>query len=558
VTHLTYWWKGDLNADGEVVREVRNWGDLLNWTLLNAMGALPAWRAPEEAEMVVVGSILEHLPSTGWAGVVCGAGMLRPESTMDVSNATVLAVRGRLTAERLIGLNPDKPPVFGDPALLMPRFVRQYQAKFDVGILPHWSDTTLRSRYPYGHFINPFDRPEVVVETLAKCKRIITSSLHGMIVADAYGIPRQVELFPGAENEGGDFKYRDYSTIYGDDNPHIGEMWTAPFHVVERVQVELLRALETALGLQDVLGVPQHDFRDHTKWHHRGRKRRPQISLLVPFRDDGEQRVRTWHWLLDYWMRNLDSVEVVEGHTASIPFNKSQAVNAAACHARGRVFVILDADIYMDANVIQGCADRIDFELGRGNRKWFMPYDHFYRLTQEATTDLMATDSSLPYNVSSPPPESWIMPGNPADYGHQYGAGIMVMPREAFFLVNGMDPRFNRGWGSEDGSMLRALDTLYCQHEVVHKDVLHFWHTRPGHNYLTRRWVGQIQGVANSRLAQRYAQATGDVGWMRSLVDGHIGPVALPDRCSGDDHLRPLGCGRSGLPAAVVHPPAAG
>ena len=78
--------------------------------------------------------------------------------------------------------------------------------------------------------------------------------------------------------------------------------------------------------------------------------------------------------------------------------------------------------------------------------------------------------------------------------------------------------------------MLRALDTLYCQHEVTHNDALHFWHVRPGTDWQTRTWVGQAGGQANSRLAQRYAQATGDVGWMRSLVDGHVAPVPLPDK----------------------------
>jgi len=78
-----------------------------------------------------------------------------------------------------------------------------------------------------------------------------------------------------------------------------------------------------------------------------------------------------------------------------------------------------------------------------------------------------------------------------------------------------------RGWGSEDVSMLRALDTLYCQHHVAANDLCHMWHVRPGNDYATRKWVGQGWSPANSRLAQRYYAATGEVAYMRSLCDEH-------------------------------------
>ncbi len=62
-------------------------------------------------------------------------------------------------------------------------------------------------------FINPRHPPLEVVAEIGACKRIVTSSLHGMITADAFGIPRRVEISPALlnETEGGDFKFRDYS-----------------------------------------------------------------------------------------------------------------------------------------------------------------------------------------------------------------------------------------------------------------------------------------------------------------------------------------------------------
>lgn len=500
-----------------------NWGDRLNWTILTSLDASPAWREPADADLVLVGSVLEHLPA-GWSGTVAGAGKLHEHSTVDLSNAKVLAVRGHLTAKSVKGVPADV--VVGDPALLVPQWIRQWPAKHDLGVIPHWSDTTLRDRFPHGHFIDPTGRPEDVVAEIAKCKRVVSSSLHGLIVADAYGIPRRAELFPQAVREGGDFKFRDYCSIYG-ETPHWGEFWLAPHEVVKRVQDELREVLEVAVGRQrPPKPVPAPCVEPWIKTPHGNRC--PQISLLVPFRDDGEHRSRVWSWLRRYWYENLDSVEIIQGHDGSFPFNKAQAVNRAAEQAKGRVFVILDADAYMDADVIQHCADSIDKAVKAGRRQWFMPYDKLYRLNRFTTYNLLYTDPHKPYVVESPPPPNWLEQSSPHSYGHQYGAMVQIMPREAFFLVGGMDPRFNQGWGSEDGSMLRALDTLYAQHENTRNDVLHMWHARPGDGWSSRRWVGQQWTPANARLAQRYAHATGEPGYMRQLCNEHHPPKPQP------------------------------
>jgi hypothetical protein len=197
------------------------------------------------------------------------------------------------------------------------------------------------------------------------------------------------------------------------------------------------------------------------------------------------------------------------------------------------VFVILDADAYMDPRVVQICANNIDQAGAHGRRLWYMPYNKLYRLNEPITMELLRSDPTAPYAIPSPPPEEWLEPGRSHDYGHQYGAMMQIMPRDAFFLAGGFDPRFNRGWGSEDGSMLRAVDTLYCPHELVRADILHMYHVRHGHDWKTRRWAGQhIDGAANTRLAHRYALATGEPGWMRALVDEHVQPrpAKLPRR----------------------------
>jgi hypothetical protein len=498
----TYWWRD---------ASVPNFGDRLNGFLQMQLGINPHWAPAADADQVIVGSILHHLPQ-GWGGTVCGAGVLYPERSADLTNATVLALRGKLTDAR-VKRAPGR-VVYGDPGLLVSKFVPQTVAKYDLGVVPHWSDTELVKRFPYARVIDVRDHPEKVISEIASCRRIISSSLHGLVVADAYGIPRQAELFPLASREGGSFKFEDYASVF-DTHPHFGEMWRAPHHIVERIQHELMEVLSHLLGvsLPACPPPPPPIFRS---------ERRPKISLLVPFRDDGEHRSRVWQWLKRYWIYHLPSVEIIQGYDKHYPFSKATAVNNAAEQATGKVFVILDADAYLAPQVLRNCADNILDALKSHRRLWYMPYTHLYRLNRPTTEQILSANPRQGVQMITPPPSDWLEPGRSHHYGHSYGAMVQVMPREAFFAVSGMDCRF-RGWGSEDASMLRALDTLYAPHELTSNDLWHLWHEHVGSDWRTRRWVGQY-GAQNSRLAQRYAYATGEPALMQALVDEHIHP----------------------------------
>jgi predicted glycosyltransferase involved in capsule biosynthesis len=221
--------------------------------------------------------------------------------------------------------------------------------------------------------------------------------------------------------------------------------------------------------------------------------------------------------------------EIIQGHDFHQPFSKAVAVNQAALMARGRVLVILDADTYLAPEVLTGCVTEIETALRHGRQTWYMPYDRLYRLNKETTDKFLLTNPLGPAITARPAITEIEMLGDgkgpywPYD-GHQYGAMAQIIPREAFIDVGGMDPRF-RGWGSEDVSLLRALDTLWGHHEVAENQVLHLWHARIGSKYTDRQWVGQSWGAANSRLAQRYAGAIAEPGYMAALAAEH--PLGL-------------------------------
>jgi predicted glycosyltransferase involved in capsule biosynthesis len=240
----------------------------------------------------------------------------------------------------------------------------------------------------------------------------------------------------------------------------------------------------------------------------------------VPFREetDAPERAELWAWLEQYWSYELPEAEIVIGTNRDVPFSKTKAVNRAAWWARGDIFVILDSDCYFRGDVIQDCADQIRADHREGHPLWFVPYRHIYRLTQ-ATTQLVT--QSAPYNplrIPSPPPPGYVESTLGSMHGHRFGAMIMIVPRIAFEQVGGMDERF-AGWGGEDVAFVRTLDTLYSPHKTIEADVLHLWHPKVGEGFQDRMWTGQTSPLANSHMASRYNNATGDRHKMRALIN---------------------------------------
>jgi glycosyltransferase involved in cell wall biosynthesis len=226
--------------------------------------------------------------------------------------------------------------------------------------------------------------------------------------------------------------------------------------------------------------------------------------------------------LKKYWKRQLPDAEIIIGHDYFQPFSKTSAVNDAARKAKGDVFVILDADVILDPAVIERCAELIMESEARGYPLWFIPYRRAYRLTQFATSYLLDRDPKWYELDFDEERDRWMMDDpSTAAYGHRYGAMCQIMSRTAFFTVGGMDCRF-RGWGGEDVSHMRAVDTLYGKHKTTNNPIWHLAHFKIGNTYQTREWSRQARPLPNGNLAQRYYRALGDKVRMRNLVrEGH-------------------------------------
>lgn len=198
-----YYWKKE-----------KNFGDLLSSLLLKRFADIDSqWAAPTDSEIVIVGSVLEHMPKD-WSGIIAGAGKLHEDSTLSFHNATILAVRGPATAKH-IGASC----LWADPGLLADELVDVEEKEYDLGIIPHWTDKELELNPTFLKYkpliIRVSDDPVKTISEIGRCRKIVSSSLHGIILADAFGIPRRIEIPPRAlshpQQEGGLFKWRDYS-----------------------------------------------------------------------------------------------------------------------------------------------------------------------------------------------------------------------------------------------------------------------------------------------------------------------------------------------------------
>lgn len=167
---------------------------------------------------LAIGSIVESSISS--KSIIWGSGALYGCTKKKLTKPKyVLAVRGKYTRAFLLRNQIQCPEVYGDPALLLPYIYNKNMKKeYKYGLIPHIvdidnpiiqsfiyrykNDVLLISFQNYGNWQN-------VIDQIRSCEYIISSSLHGLIVSDAYNIPN-VWIKVSEKVIGGEFKFKDY------------------------------------------------------------------------------------------------------------------------------------------------------------------------------------------------------------------------------------------------------------------------------------------------------------------------------------------------------------
>lgn len=203
-----------------------NWGDKLNPVLVEALSGRQALHAsdirPNSANKtyLVIGSGLRNMKA---GDVVWGMGFISIEDRPSARPFRVCAVRGPHTKKKLLSQGIACPEVFGDPALLFPLFYNKpVELEYDLGIIQHFREVgfeplPFESKTLKVRVILITGSIEDTIDAIRSCKQIVSSSLHGLIAAHAYGICATWIKFSNRPL-GDDFKFKDYFASIGLDD----------------------------------------------------------------------------------------------------------------------------------------------------------------------------------------------------------------------------------------------------------------------------------------------------------------------------------------------------
>lgn len=226
-----------------ILSRVANVGDFSSFPIVQYMLDHKAQSSDNEARVTVslsstfefatpafisaLGSIIDAAGVVPWARkAYWGSGLIMNMNFTFQGLNLFYGVRGPWTRRYLAVRQAVNTPVVKDPGLLLPQiFPRPYfdeADKAEIGFFLHMVDFPVFMRTSFfkvihpDHVVSNWGHFEQTITKLLGFKRIVSSSLHGVIFAHAYGIPC-LAVAMSKKVIGGDFKFADYYHSIGYD-----------------------------------------------------------------------------------------------------------------------------------------------------------------------------------------------------------------------------------------------------------------------------------------------------------------------------------------------------
>lgn len=207
--------------------KAQNWGDDLNYYLLQRITKRPIifrkwfWLAKlfPLKNYLCIGSILDMDEFATPESIVWGTGVMGT-GKHKLNPAKICSVRGKLSQNYCIENGFGHPNSVGDPALLLPCFYKPKPLgrRYKLGFVLHTIDSkslliaqmTKNDEDILVIRMTGYRKWTDVVDGICACDSIASTSLHGLITADAYGIAncwiRLEHVLPSF------FKFHDYAS----------------------------------------------------------------------------------------------------------------------------------------------------------------------------------------------------------------------------------------------------------------------------------------------------------------------------------------------------------
>lgn len=175
-----------------------------------------------------VGSILNFASAPEC--IVWGSGFINSQEKF--KGGKVVAVRGKLTENKLQSEGVPHVGIYGDPALLLPViFNPDVECTQKIAIIPNYTEYDFfKSRYDGKYDIIDLRSSDIEgkIKEFKKYSYILSTSLHGLIIGHAYGIPAiwiQNSVLAGDQEN---FKFRDYFSS-------VGVEYYEPFRDIDKI-----------------------------------------------------------------------------------------------------------------------------------------------------------------------------------------------------------------------------------------------------------------------------------------------------------------------------------
>ncbi len=208
-----------------------NLGDYLGFVVADFMLkkrvlSLDTW-VPKKKHMNSVGATIfsSYQTTTIWgSGVHHGEGIfLKQLHYYPLRRLDIRSVRGPLSREVLLKMGHQCPAIYGDPVTLMPLIYQPQVEKTDdvLVIVQIRFEVQFRAEHPGLNMVSMNTNDyKAVIDAIASSKKVISSSLHGIILAEAYGVPA---VMFRSYSKAVDFKYLDYYASTGRYDVHLAD-----------------------------------------------------------------------------------------------------------------------------------------------------------------------------------------------------------------------------------------------------------------------------------------------------------------------------------------------
>lgn len=235
-----------------------NFGDMLAPYLLSKMAKVDintinyVDHTDLQQKYIITGSILsvDHIQNA----VVYGAGFVFSNNYFTGSDILIKGIRGPLSLQKVwqqydqhgnknIQISEDV--IVGEPSLALPYFFKpETEIQYKLGIIPHIVDYhRALQMYEEDKDIFVIDLKQRSHETIEmcvhrvitdilRCKKTVSSSLHGLIVSIAYGKPSDWCEFSHGKLVGDRFKFYDFLSSVGSIIE--GNEYLQPINITER------------------------------------------------------------------------------------------------------------------------------------------------------------------------------------------------------------------------------------------------------------------------------------------------------------------------------------